>query len=146
MRFVISLCSIALLASSAAASSVWVEAESFENPGGWVLDTQFIETMGSAYLMAHGLGRPVKDATTTVQVPTAGKYHLWVRDKNWVGPWNAPGAPGRFQVAVNGHTLKQDFGVTGTDWQWEACPLDRFRQTRATPLAATNPLPQPPLP
>ena len=38
-----------------------VEAESFQNPGGWSLDTQFIEIMGSPYLLAHGLGKPVKD-------------------------------------------------------------------------------------
>jgi hypothetical protein len=54
------------------------------NPGGWVLDTQFIDVMGSPYLMAHGMGKPVKDAETEVEVP-AGEYTLWARTKNWVG-------------------------------------------------------------
>ena len=40
--------------------SVLVEAESFSDHGGWKLDTQFIDEMGSPYLLAHGLGRPVK--------------------------------------------------------------------------------------
>ena len=46
-----------------AADQLLVEAESFAEHGGWVLDTEFIEIMGSPYLMAHGLGAPVKDAT-----------------------------------------------------------------------------------
>ena len=36
-----------------------VEAEAFEDLGGWTLDTQFTFEMGSPYLLAHGLGRPV---------------------------------------------------------------------------------------
>lgn len=103
-----------------AANSAFIEAESFDTYGGWVLDTQFIEIMGSPYLMAHGLGTPVKDATTTVQksVP-AGKYRVWVRTKNWVGHWDAKGAPGKFQLSLNGKTLDKDFGTTGKDWQWD---------------------------
>ena len=48
------------------------EAESFESHGGWKLDTQFIEEMGSPYLLAHGLGTPVADASTTFDVESAG--------------------------------------------------------------------------
>ena len=44
-----------------------IETESFSDHGGWKLDTQFIREMGSPYLMAHGLGNPVKDATTTIE-------------------------------------------------------------------------------
>jgi ribulose 1,5-bisphosphate synthetase/thiazole synthase len=100
------------------AQQVWVEAESFANQGGWVLDTQFIDVMGSPYLMAHGMGKVVKDASTEVELP-AGEYTLWARTKNWVGPWDAPGAPGRFEISVNGEKLKHEFGATGKDWQWE---------------------------
>jgi hypothetical protein len=39
-----------------------VEAEGFEEHGGWLLDTQFAELMGSPFLLAHGLGEAVKDA------------------------------------------------------------------------------------
>ena len=104
--------------SSVSAQQTWIEAESFANPGGWVLETQFIDVMGSPYLMAHGMGKVVKDASTDVKVP-AGEYTLWARTKNWVGPWDAPGAPGRFEISVNGEKLKHEFGVSGKDWQWE---------------------------
>ena len=41
---------------------VLVEAESAEDLGGWVVDQQFMDLMGSPYLLAHGLGEPVRDA------------------------------------------------------------------------------------
>ncbi|TLD71752.1 FAD-dependent oxidoreductase [Phragmitibacter flavus] len=106
-------------AATATATSKFVEAESFGEHGGWVLDTQFIEIMGSPYLMAHGLGKPVEDASATVKSPGAGEFKVWVRTKNWVGPWDAPGAPGRFQVSVNGEKLAKEFGAEGKDWLWE---------------------------
>jgi len=108
----------ASLRAATAADQVWIEAESFKDRGGWVLDTQFISIMGSPYLMAHGMGRPVKDASTTVE-GIEGKVTVWLRTKNWVGPWDAPGAPGRFQASVNGEKLAHEFGATGKDWQWE---------------------------
>ena len=103
----------------AGGGGVLLEAESFQDPGGWVLDTQFIEVMGSPYLLAHGLGQPVKDATTTVKLPRAGAYHVWVRTKDWVARWKAPGAPGRFQVLVEGKPLAPTFGTQGADWEWQ---------------------------
>jgi ribulose 1,5-bisphosphate synthetase/thiazole synthase len=113
------LATLFALCSSLQAAPKWIEAESFATPGGWVLDTQFIDVMGSPYLMAHGMGKVVKDAETEIELP-AGEYTLWARTKNWVGPWDAPGAPGRFQISVNGETLKHEFGATGKDWQWES--------------------------
>ena len=104
---------------SVQAQQIWVEAESFANQGGWVLDTQFIDIMGSPYLMAHGMGTPVKNAETKVTVAEPGFYKVWVRTKNWVGPWNAPGAPGKFQVSVNGQVLDKVLGTQGKDWLWE---------------------------
>ena len=64
------------------AQELFVEAESFESHGGWKLDTQFIETMGSPYMLAHGLGRPVGDAKTTVTFPEVGTYQVFVRTKD----------------------------------------------------------------
>ena len=78
---------------AAAADRLLLEAESFQNPGGWSLDTQFIDLMGSPYLLAHGLGEPVKDATTTATLPSAGKYRVWVRTKDWVAHWARPAHP-----------------------------------------------------
>ena len=81
-----------------------IEAESFEDVGGWKVDTQFIHTMGSPYLLAHGLGKPVAPARTTITLSAAGRWFVWVRTKNWVpGPWEAPG---RFKLAVNGQALR----------------------------------------
>lgn len=119
MKFTSLALSSLLALSPLAAQQVWVEAESFKNPGGWVIDTQFIDIMGSAYLMAHGMGKPVKEASTEINVADAGTYRVWVRTKNWVGPWDAPGAPGRFQVSINGKTLAKELGATGKDWQWD---------------------------
>jgi len=106
------------LARLASAATVLVEAESFSSPGGWGLDTQFISEMGSPYLIAHGLGKPVADATTTVAIPAAGTYRVFVRTKDWVARWNAPGTPGKFQVLVNGTPLAETFGTKGATWDW----------------------------
>lgn len=107
------------LSAQAVAENVLVEAESFAEPGGWMLDTQFIEIMGSPYLLAHGMGRPVEDAATTVKFSKPGKYRMWVRTKDWVAPWGAEGAPGRFQVAVDGAVVAKEFGASGAEWDWE---------------------------
>ena len=105
--------------SSVWAGQVLVEAESFEEPGGWKLDTQFIEIMGSPYMLAHGLGRPVEDASTMVEFSEPGTYHVFARTKDWVARWDAPGAPGKFQIVVDGKTMDHTFGAKGKDWQWE---------------------------
>ncbi|MCD6304345.1 MAG: FAD-dependent oxidoreductase [Planctomycetes bacterium] len=109
------------LASAAAGQDgvVFVEAEAFENLGGWVVDQQFMDQMGSPYVLAHGLGEPVADANTLVTIPAAGTYHVWVRTRDWVAPWHAPGAPGRFQVLINGKPLKNVFGTEGAEWHWQ---------------------------
>ncbi len=100
-------------------STLLIEAESFQHYGGWVDDSQFMDQMGSPFLLAHGLGVPVKDATTTVQFPSAGTYRVLVRTRDWVGPWKAPGAPGKFQVIVDGKPLQTVFGTEGAEWHWQ---------------------------
>ncbi len=107
-----------LAATPAFAANVLVEAESFDYHGGWKLDTQFIQIMGSPYLLAHGLGTPVEDATTTVTFPKEGTYRVFVRTKDWVGRWNAPGKPGRFQLLIDGTPLKETFGTKFAEWMW----------------------------
>jgi hypothetical protein len=109
---------IIILAGASHAQQVLVEAESFEDPGGWKLDTQSIETMGSPYMLAHGLGTPVADTSTVVTFPETGAYRVFARTKDWVARWGAEGQPGRFQVIVNGKTVQETFGTKGTDWLW----------------------------
>ncbi len=110
-----------VLASSNTSSSnefVFLEAEQFEKFGGWNLDQQSMDKMGSPYLLAHGLGIPVEDAETEVEFPSAGTYRVWVRTKDWVAYWKAPGTPGKFQLLINGKPLKETFGTKGADWHW----------------------------
>jgi hypothetical protein len=102
------------------ADTVFVEAESLASHGGWKLDTAFTNIVGSPYLLAHGLGKPVADATGTVRIPAAGEYRVWVRTKDWVAHWKAPGTPGRFQLIVNGQPVAAEFGTKGAEWHWQA--------------------------
>jgi len=108
----------ALLAASK--TLVLLEAEQFADPGGWDLDQQSMDQMGSPYLLAHGLGVPVKDALTTAKFPSAGQYRVWVRTRDWVAPWNASGTPGKFQLLVNGKPLAETFGTEGAAWHWQS--------------------------
>lgn len=99
--------------------SVFVEAEQFDNKGGWVLDAQFMDQMGSPYLLAHGKGFPVADATTKVVFPSTGTYHAWVRTYNWNAPWDASQAPGLFQLLVNGKPTASQLGDMPVKWGWQ---------------------------
>ncbi len=101
------------------AQSLFIEAESFQHKGGWVVDQQFMDLMGSPYLMAHGLGVPVEDATTTVNFAEAGEYTVFVRTYNWTSPWTTREGPGKFQVTINGQPLNgKVLGAKGNTWGW----------------------------
>ena len=101
------------------ASVVYVEAESFSNKGGWFLDQQYMNRVGSPVLLAHGIGIPVADATTEVQFPQTGTYRVFVRTRNWVARWTPQYAPGVFKLIVNGQTLNKTFGNEGEAWHWQ---------------------------
>lgn len=106
------------------ANRIFCEAESFEDYGGWSLDTQFETEMGSPYLLAHGLGRPVADATTHLSCPTAGRYYVWARVRDWVPKYH----PGRFDLLVNGQKL-MTLGESGeNDWIWEKAGTVELRE------------------
>ena len=115
----ITLLSFFLLQNSMAKKpkAILVEAESFQNPGGWVIDQQSMDVMGSPYLMAHGMGIPVSDASTTVTFPTKGDYRIFIRTRNWTAPWSDVAA-GQFEVLINGKSLKNTLGVNDKDWGW----------------------------
>ncbi len=58
-------------------------------------------------------------AKTVVQFPKAGTYKVFVRTKDWVARWNAPGTPGKFQISVDGQKLDHVFGTKNKTWTWE---------------------------
>ena len=122
----------AWLAKPLAAANIWIEAESFEQKGGWQVDQQMIEGMGSPYLIAHGLGTPVKDALTNVRIDTAATYNVFVRTYNWTAPWHAATGPGGFKVAINGKRLPVTVGQTGDRWQWQKAGTVNLKRGMAT--------------
>lgn len=106
-----------------------IEAESFKDKGGWVVDPQFVQQMGSPYLLAHGLGMPVSNAKSEITFPYTGKYHVWVRTKNWApGDWEAPG---RFKLLINGKELNCVLG-TEEGWAWQYAGSVSIKDTSAT--------------
>jgi hypothetical protein len=113
-----------------ARAEILVEAESFEDYGGWILDSQFEDQMGSPYLLAHGLGQPVENARTTIDIHEAGEYKIWVRAKDWVPSHH----PGRFKIFINGKTLDTEFGANGQDWMWQPGEVVELPQGKV-PLA-----------
>ena len=101
------------------ADNIFVEAESFDCRGGWVLDNQSMGQMGSPYLLAHGLGVPVENASTVIRVENGGKYRVWVRTRDWVKQWDQTASPGRFELLLNGKALEVTFGTERAEWHWQ---------------------------
>lgn len=101
-------------------ATYFLEAEAFENLGGWVIDQQSVEQMGSPYLMAHGLGVPVADACTTFEVAEEGLYRVFARTRDWTAVWHAPSSAGRFMALVDGYPLETVLGTNGPQWAWQA--------------------------
>ncbi|MEI6139566.1 MAG: FAD-dependent oxidoreductase [Mariniphaga sp.] len=100
-------------------SQILIEAESFTNKGGWVVDQQFMDQMGSPFLMAHGLGKAVTDATTQLKFSKSGNYNVFVRTRNWVGLWTDKETPGKFNLLINDKPLNTIFGTQDTEWGWQ---------------------------
>ena len=102
-------------AKEAVRGFLWLEAESFADYGEWRLDTQFTHKMGSAYLLAAGVLKPIKPATTSVNFPKAGKWRAWVRTKDWLPEYH----PGKFRLSVAGKP-GNTLGASGKEgWRWE---------------------------
>ena len=111
---------LSLCVFDARADRVWLECESFDGLGGWKNDTQFMDQMGSPYLLAHGLGKPVADARKAFSLERGGRYRVWARTKNWTAPWHkGEEGAGRFRLAVNGVELPTELGGQGAgEWLW----------------------------
>ena len=116
-------CALSGFAVAASPSRVDVPAQFFR-AGGWNLDVQFMDQIGSPVLIAHGMGRKVADATCEVELPETGAWRVMVRAKNWLPPdseWPADAAeyPGSFKVLVDGRPLAKAFGRGPKAWAWE---------------------------
>lgn len=114
---------------SPAANTVWLETELFRDPGGWTNDAQFIDQMGSPFLLAIGLKGPVADAATEADVPAAGQYRLWVRSHDWMPEHS----PGRFQVVLGDGPVEHVFGQSKKQgWIWEDGGTHKLPQGKLT--------------
>ena len=124
---------VAMTSSSllAADSTICLEAEQFKERGGWVVDSQFIDQMGSSFLLAHGMGKPVADAVTTFECPEAGTYRVWTRTRNWTAPWSMYAA-GTFTVKVNGKELPSVLGRGAGGWLWQKAGEVRLEKGMVT--------------
>ena len=98
-------------------AALFIECENFADKGGWTLDPSSTGEMGSSYLMAHGYGVAVKDASTSFTVEKPGRYSVCARTRNWAAEWTK-GAPGLFRIVVDGRMLDTDMGENGPEWSW----------------------------
>ena len=111
-RLAIVASEVIFTAGTLLAARIDVYPQSFD-AGGWKLDVQFMDVIGSPYLLAHGCGIRVTDAKAVANVPESGRWHMWVRSRKWVD------GAGVFKVSIDGRTLGQTFGVSQTKWDWE---------------------------
>ena len=111
---------LAMMSFTNPSDGIFIEAENMDSLGGWVLDQQSMVQMGSPYIMVHGMGEPVEDASTTFVAKEGGTYYLWVRTKDWTRVWGRNESPGRFQVSVNGNPVKAIMGTEKAEWHWQS--------------------------
>ena len=95
-----------------------IEAENLEDLGGWVIDQQSIRNMGSAYIMAHGLGTPVRDAETSFYCEEEKEFKFWVRTRDWTAFWCKSQA-GKFSLKVDDIEFSTILGTNGVEWAWQ---------------------------
>ena len=115
-RFLLSLVSIGF-SLLIGATDILIETEAFQNKGGWAVDQQFMNLMGSPYLLAHGLGTPVADATTILSVKKGGRYRVYVRTYNWTAPFSGgKKGPGAFQLTIGENFRSEQLGTIGHGW------------------------------
>ena len=115
-KLLIGLCGCLGIANG---TDLLIEAESFTDKGGWVVDQQFMDQMGSPYLLAHGIGNKVADASTKIVFPTTGIYHVYVRTYNWTSPWKAGKGAGQFALIIEGKSINDNLGTEGDSWIWQ---------------------------
>lgn len=98
---------------------IFIEAETFDDLGGWTVDSQAMEAMGACYLLAHGAGRPVADALHRFAVPYAAHWRVFVRTRDWTAVWGRGRSAGRFTLQIDGGQLGGELGTNGSRWAWQ---------------------------
>lgn len=115
--------------SSNSIEHIFLEAESFDDLGGWLIETNAMSSLGSAYICAHGMGKPVADAKTTFTVPKEGEWHVWAKTKDWSAIWNKSGvAPGIFNIKINNTVLMHTLGNCGEKWSWQKAGIIKLSE------------------
>ena len=98
---------------------LFIEAESFTDLGGWVVDQQSMNIMGSSYIMAHGMGVPVADAYTWITLPESGKWYAYARTRDWTAVWKRGTPAGIFKLMANDAFFENTLGTNGEKWDWQ---------------------------
>ncbi len=101
-------------------NEIFIEAESFCNKGGWVVDQQSMRVIHSAYLMAHGMGVPVENASTEFSVAHEAKYYVWALTRDWTGVWDIKEPAGIFNIAIDAEVLPETLGTGAKEWSWQS--------------------------
>ena len=100
-------------------NEIFIEAESFSEHGGWVVDSCSMEALHSSYMMAHGMGIPVRDAVTEITVGEQGRYNVWALTRDWTAVWGAADSAGKFRLVIDGKELEHTLGTNGEKWTWQ---------------------------
>ncbi|MBO5643652.1 MAG: FAD-dependent oxidoreductase [Lentisphaeria bacterium] len=98
---------------------LFIDAETFDDIGNWVIDTQSYETNSFAYLLAHGIGKPVSDARTHTVIEKAGVYRAFVRTRNWSAVWGRGTPAGKFLLKIDGVPFESTLGTASQNWSWQ---------------------------
>ena len=99
--------------------NIFLETEQFDSLGGWTVETQCREAMGSFWIFAHGCGRPVADASTSFETDHPAKWHVRVRTRDWTAVWKRGTPAGRFLILFDGRPLETELGTNGPEWSWQ---------------------------
>ena len=112
-------------------NAIFISTSAFDDYGGWVLDTQFITNIGASYLLAHGLGKKVRDAVKKIYVEESGKYKIWAYTKDWVAHWKQNAAPGLFKIKIN-KWQSDILGDEDKEWHWQEAGICDIEQGEAS--------------
>lgn len=86
--------------------------------GGWVADSQFLIQNNNIPVLAHGLGKPVEDAESCLEIEEEGTYHVWVRTRDWTKRWSREGSAGLFELVIDGKSTGT-YGDNSIEWSWQ---------------------------